>query len=99
MSQCIFSRQARLDLLEIREYVGKDSPEAAQRLVDTFDEKFRLLVRFPELGERCDNLAARLRCLSVGAYAIFYRVDADGIEIVRVIRGARDIEALFQRGP
>jgi plasmid stabilization system protein ParE len=57
MSRCIFSRQARLDLLGIREYVGKDSPEAAQRLVDTFDEKCRLLVRFPELGERCDFLA------------------------------------------
>jgi hypothetical protein len=35
----------------------------------------------------------------VGVYAIFYRADAGGIEVVRVFRGARDIEALFRRGP
>jgi toxin ParE1/3/4 len=36
-----------------------------------------------------------LRSLSVGNYLIFYRPLADGIEIVRVLHGARDIDSLF----
>jgi toxin ParE1/3/4 len=99
MSRCNFSRQARLDLLEIRDYVAKDNPQAARRLVDALEGKCRLLVRFPDLGERCDELAPALRCLSVGSYAIFYRAASDGIEVVRVIRGGRDIIAIFHQGP
>jgi len=82
--------------LEIREYVAKDSPHAARRLVDALEEKCRRLARFPELGERCDDLAPALRCLSVGAYVLFYRPAPDGIEVARVIRGGRDIIPLFR---
>ena len=36
-----------------------------------------------------------LRSWSVGNYVIFYRQVSTGIDIVRVLHGARDIEALF----
>jgi toxin ParE1/3/4 len=56
------------------------------------------LALFPDLGERRDDLAASLRCFAVGGYAIVYRPSGAGIEIVRVVSGARDIEALFDTG-
>lgn len=97
MSQCHFTREARLDLSDIRRYVAKDSPSAARRLVGTLKARCRLLARFPELGQRCDELAPTLRCFSVGAYMLFYRPVRRGIEIIRVIRGGRDLTALFQQ--
>jgi toxin ParE1/3/4 len=75
------------------------SRQAAQRLIDALEDRCRLLLRLPELGERCEDLAPRLRRLSVGSYILFYRPADDGIEVVRVIRGGRDIEALFRPGP
>ena len=99
MSQCIFGRHAKADMREIRRYVAKDNPPAARRLIDRLKEKCRLLGDFPELGERCDELATSLRCFNVGSYMLFYRPVPNGIEAARVIRGGRDLTALFQQGP
>ncbi len=41
------------------------------------------------------ELAAGLRCYSVGNYVIYYRPAKDGIEVARVLHGARDVDRLF----
>jgi plasmid stabilization system protein ParE len=41
------------------------------------------------------ELAAGLRSFPVGAYLIFYRQIEGGIQITRVLHGARDIASLF----
>ncbi len=50
----------------------------------------------PGIGRKREELAQGLRSSVVGNYLIFYRAIEDGIEIVRVISGHRDIEALFE---
>jgi len=46
--------------------------------------------------DRCrDELAPGLRSLPVGNYVVFYRGREGGIEVIRVLHGARDIDALF----
>ena len=47
------------------------------------------------MGRARPELAADLRSFPVGNYIIFYRPIEDGVEIVRVLSGARDIDALF----
>ena len=47
------------------------------------------------IGRRRDELAAELRSLPIGRYVIFYLPIADGVEIIRVLHGARDIETIF----
>jgi toxin ParE1/3/4 len=42
-------------------------------------------------GELCQNL----RNFPFGRYVIFYLAMPDGIEIVRVLHGARDLDAIF----
>ena len=37
-----------------------------------------------------------MRSVVVGDYVIAYRVDRDDVLILRVLRGSRDIEALFR---
>jgi plasmid stabilization system protein ParE len=47
MTQFSLSHLARTDLAEIREYVARDKPTAARRLLSGFFERFRLLARIP----------------------------------------------------
>jgi toxin ParE1/3/4 len=99
MSRCDFSPQARIDLVEIHDFVANDRIEAAARLLERLEETCQFLAEHPELGERREELSASLRCFAVGNYAVFYRRVGDGIEIVRVLSGARDFEALFGSEP
>jgi plasmid stabilization system protein ParE len=48
------------------------------------------------LGRARLELAPNLRSLLVGDYVMFYRPIDDGIEVVRVLHGARDIDAMFE---
>ncbi|KAM3115152.1 type II toxin-antitoxin system RelE/ParE family toxin [Phormidesmis sp. 146-33] len=50
---------------------------------------------FPLMGKRYEELAPDLRGFVVDDYCVFYYPLPDGIEVVRVIDGRRDIEALF----
>jgi toxin ParE1/3/4 len=99
MSHCDFSPQARIDLVEIHDFVAKDKIHAAARLVERLERTCELLAAHAELGERRDDLAPFLRCFALGNYAVFYRRLGDGLEIVRVLSGARDLDALFGSEP
>jgi len=60
------SPAARLDVTEIVAYIARDDPAAAAGVLDTFDEKLRMLAEAPELGRARDELAPGLRSFSVG---------------------------------
>jgi toxin ParE1/3/4 len=86
---------ARLDLFSIRKYIARDNRTAADRFINDFKQKFRLLASQPLMGEARPELAADLRSFSVGNYAIYYRPTETGVEIARVIHAARDLGAQF----
>jgi len=95
MKNCRFSSLARQDLRGIHDYFAQDDPAAALRLVGRIEEATELLKDNPYLGESCEELAERVRMIIVGNYVIFYRPVDDGVEIARVIHGARDWRRLF----
>lgn len=86
---------ARADLLDIWNYVADDSPAKADRLLDTINTQCQTLARFPKMGRQRNELGASLRSFPVDNYVIFYREVAKGIEIIRVLHGARDIKGIF----
>ena len=86
---------ARADLLDIWNYVADDSPANADRLLDTINKQCQMLARFPQMGRARNELCASLRSFPVGNYVIFYREVSKGIEIIRVLHGARDIEGII----
>lgn len=96
MSHYRLTPEAREDLDEIWLYIAADNPNAADGFLDTLYERFVLLAGQPLLGRARPELALHLRSFAVGNYVIFYRPMADGVEIARVLRGSRDIDALFQ---
>jgi toxin ParE1/3/4 len=95
MNQYLVSDTARSDLDEIWLYIAQDNPDAANKFMRALVSKFPLLASMPEMGRPCGELAARLRSFPVCSYVIFYRPMENGVEIVRVPRGARDLPPLF----
>ena len=86
---------AETDILEIWDYIAEDSLAAADRWVDQLDEQFRVLATQPMMGRARDELAPGVRSFPFGHYVVFYVPLDYGIDIVRVLHGARDIDAVF----
>ena len=47
------------------------------------------------MGRNRPDLAPELRSFPVDNYIIFYRPISEGIQVIRVLHGARDIPPLF----
>jgi toxin ParE1/3/4 len=88
--------RAKADLTEIWDYIAEDSEIQADAFINTVDQKFLLLSEQPNLGRTRYELAKNMRSFPLGRYVIFYGVIADGIEVVRVLHGARDIATIFE---
>jgi toxin ParE1/3/4 len=95
VSEVRLGKEARLDLAAIWDHVAQDSPQAADRLNFVILEKCRLLAEFPHMGRDRSELARALRSFPVGSYLIFYRPLPNGVEVVRVMSGLRQLEAQF----
>ena len=87
--------QAEEDLIEIWIYIAQDSPGAADRVLDEIEERFHALADNPLMGRLRPDIALELRYFTVGKYLILYRTVPDGVQVVRVIHGARDLPHLF----
>jgi len=88
------SPTARRDLSDIFDYIARDKPIAASNWIETIEQKCRLIATTPEFGERRPEYSSDIRSSVVGRYVIFFRPIQDGIEVVRVIPGDRDIRSL-----
>jgi toxin ParE1/3/4 len=95
MTRYILSAPAKKDLRNLTNYLLQFSANAANHFLNIFEEKFRLLADFPEMGRSREELAPSLRSLPVDKYVIFYRVIKNGIQIERVLSGYRDFEDVF----
>ena len=88
--------QAEADILEIWDYIVDDSILDADRWVDSLDEKLALWATQPMMGRSRDELAPGIRSLAFGRYVVFFEPPSDGIDVVRVLHGSRDIDATFE---
>ena len=96
MSRYIISPEAIQDLKEITNYFLEQSLDAGDRFIVEFENKCKNLIRFPSMGRSYSEIENSLRGLPIGNYIILYRIFNDGIEIVRVVSGYRDLKSLFE---
>ena len=96
MSRVTRRPQAEADILEIWDFIAEDSVAEADRWVDRLDAKFELWATQPMMGRPRDELAQGLRSLTFGRYVIFFEPMLEGIDVVRVLHGSRDLEADFE---
>ena len=102
MTRKILKRErAKRDIIELAAHIAHDNLEAAERFITAVETAFRLLAHTPGAGAlrgSLDPALANLRMWPVRGFEkhlIFYRETPDGLEIIRVLHAARDIEALF----
>ncbi len=86
--------QAEDDLIDIWLYIAQDNPAAADKLLDTIEEKGQLLADNPKLGQERPDIEKDLRYLPVGKYLMFYQIVPDGIELIRAVQGMRNLSEL-----
>ena len=79
------------DALAIWRYIAADSDIFADAWLDRIDAKLDLLARNPSMGRARPELAAGLRSVTVGNYVIYYLAVEDGIDVVRILHGTRDV--------
>jgi toxin ParE1/3/4 len=87
---------ASQDLNEIADYFARNNVEAGEAFFLLFNRKCQQLVAFPNSGKSYAAIRVDLRGLTCADYLVFYRILEDGIEILRVVSGRRNIPTLFQ---
>jgi len=96
MKQFRVSDVARSDLDEIWLYIAQDNLDAADKFIRAIVSRFPKLAAMPLIGRQREELSPKLRSFPVARYVIFYRPIENGVEIVRVLHGARDFPPLFE---
>jgi toxin ParE1/3/4 len=97
-------RNVRRDLADIFVYLGRTRVSSAHRFLREAEATFQRLARSPGIGARYepdDPLFEGVRFFPISRfkkYLIFYRSLESGIEILRVLHGARDIQGLLAEG-
>ena len=101
VARFILSEQSVADVDVVHAYICADNPEAADRVQDAIFAGFALLSRNPALGRRRQfRRHQNIRSWVVTEftnYLVFYRElpDGSGVEILRVLHGALDLDGLF----
>jgi len=96
----VITAAAKADLLAIRRYIGADNPTRALSFVEELLDRCLALADTPRaypLVPRYERFGIR-RCVH-GNYLILYRLQPEQIEVIHVVQGARDIEALLFGSP
>ncbi|NIR48827.1 MAG: type II toxin-antitoxin system RelE/ParE family toxin [Aliifodinibius sp.] len=93
MARINWTAEAEKWLQEIHDYIAADNPQAAARTVDAIYHKAQLLVKFPQMGYRYEQIADQeVRILLYGHYRIAYLIKTNqDIDILGVFHGALDI--------
>lgn len=94
MTRVVHSQKARDDLLSIWSYIAEDNTKAADKLLDDIDEKCSLLGKNPKIGQSRPDISPAMRYFPVKNYLILYQEQSFGIEFIRVLHGARDLNEI-----
>lgn len=98
MPSLVVRPRARIDIDGIWDYIAEDSVAQADAFVNRMTATFNLLGHQPEIGRKREDLMSNLRSFPFERYILFYQPIAVGIEIIRVLHSARDVESEFHPG-
>ena len=90
-----FSTEARNDLRQIREYISVDlgNEQSAMKIVGNIINSIRRLKDLPEIGAPLSSrigIQTDYRYLVCGSYNVFYRIENNIIQIIRVLNSRRN---------
>jgi len=97
MAAVTFSPKSRQDLLDIGDYIAKDSRANARSFVGKLIEQCQRIGKAPLAYTGREDLAPGLRMAPMGRYVIFFRVLGDVVRVERVLHGSRDLPDILQQ--
>jgi addiction module RelE/StbE family toxin len=83
------SPEALADLVEIRNYIGDQNPQAASRIAVQLVAACDRLEHLPERG-RPGLVAGPRELPTIWPYVIVYRIVGQGVEIIRIWHRSQD---------
>jgi plasmid stabilization system protein ParE len=96
----IWSDAALDDIDEIAEYIHRDSPHYAQRVVEALFAATDLLPEQPRMGRVVPELGQQnIRERFVYSYRVIYEIQSEELHILAVIHGKRLLESVEDRFP
>ncbi|MGC9943469.1 MAG: type II toxin-antitoxin system RelE/ParE family toxin [Verrucomicrobiota bacterium] len=99
--EIILSPGVELELGAIWARIATDNPDEATRVIELARETFNILARKPGCGRLRKFRGSRLTGIrswhisGVDNYLVFYHLIPNGIQVLHVCHGAREVEALF----
>ena len=96
MASVSFSPKSRQDLIEIGDYIARDSLANARRFVARLQGRCKQIGTAPLSYPSREDLAPGLRMAPLGRYVIFFRVLDDTVRIERVLHGARNLPVVLE---
>lgn len=94
MPKVIYSQLADRDLDDIWDYVAQFSVLQADKLWDRFQTRLEYLARWNTLGRSRFELCANCRSHPFGKYCFYFRPTESGIEVLRILHSARDLDQI-----
>jgi len=96
MAAVTFSPKSRQDLLDIGDYIAKDTRANARRFVGKLMEQCKRIGNAPLGYASREDLAPSLRMAALDRYVVFFRVIEGTVRIERVLHGARNLPAVLE---
>ena len=92
----VFTAQAQEDLRVIGDYIAGQSPERALSIIDEIEEACHGLAHHPERFPLLPRHAGHgVRKRVFGRYLIFCRIAGDRVDILHILHGAAELDALL----
>lgn len=89
--QLVVAPAAKNDLKEIYQYGLRQWGRAqSESYLSTIKNQFWLLTQQPLIGTERPELMLNTRSLPIESHALFYRVTANRVEVIRVLHGRQD---------
>jgi toxin ParE1/3/4 len=91
-----WSPAAEEDLVSIWRYTADEwSPTAADQAIQDIWTTCEMLLGYPKLGRARDELLIGARSIVTDPLVVFYRISANGVEVLRVLHEREDVELVF----
>lgn len=88
----VLSPAAREDLRAIHQYGAHQwGKPRSDEYMNSLKDKLWLLLQQPEIGKARPELSPDVRSVSVTSHVIFYQVQREQLQIIRILHGRQDV--------